>query len=258
MIKIGIAGAAGKMGTAIGACAAKDNDIKITLAVEISGHKSIGNDFYGVKITDSLKDNADSLDVFIDFTKPQATVENLKIISNKKIAAVIGTTGFKEEEIKVIKEYSQNIPIVLSSNYSVGVNVMWKILKDITPVLKDDYDIDIVESHHRNKKDAPSGTAMTSGKIIAESKKIDFNKNVIYGREGRENERPRDQIGILAVRGGGVIGEHTIIYASDGDKIEIKHTAFSRETFAMGALKAAKFIVGKKPGIYSMADVLHI
>ncbi len=258
MIKIGISGAAGRMGTAIGACASKDKEIKITLALEISGHKSIGNDFYGVKITDNLKDNINSIDVFIDFTKPQATIANLKIISEYKKSAVIGTTGFNEDELKIIKECSEKIPLVLSSNYSVGVNAMWKILKDITPILKADYDIDIVESHHRNKKDAPSGTAITSGKIIAEAKKIDFEKNVIFGREGRENERPREQIGILAVRGGGVIGEHTIIYASDGDKLEIKHTAFSRETFAMGAVKAARFIIGKKPGLYSMADVLEI
>ncbi len=258
MIKIGIAGANGRMGTAIGACASKDDKIKITLALEISGHKSIGSDFYGVKITDNLKDNIDAIDVFIDFTKPQATIANLKIISKHKKTAVIGTTGFNENELKIIKEYSGKIPLVLSSNYSVGVNTMWKILKDITPILKDDYDIDIVESHHKNKKDAPSGTAITCGKIIAETKKIDFEKNVIFGREGRENERPRDQIGILAVRGGGVIGEHTIIYASDGDKLEIKHTAFSRETFAIGAIKAAKFIIGKKPGLYSMADVLGI
>lgn len=258
MIKIGIAGAAGRMGSAIGACASRDNELKITLALEITGHKSIGSDFYGVKIIDNLNKEVNNMDVFIDFTKPGATIDNLKIIAGAKKAAVIGTTGFKEDELKIIKEYSKDIPIVLSSNYSVGVNAMWKILKDITPVLKDDYDIDIVESHHRNKKDAPSGTAITSGKVIADAKKIDFEKNVIYGRSGRENERPRDQIGILAVRGGGVVGEHTIIYASDGDKIEIKHTAFSRETFAQGALKAAKFISGKKPGLYSMSDVLGI
>lgn len=258
MVKIAILGASGRMGNAIGACASKDNDIKIVLAVEAAGHKDIGSNFYNIKISDNLKDNINLADVVIDFTKPQATIENLKIISNSKKAAVIGTTGFNEEELKTINQYSKDIPIVLSSNYSVGVNVMWKILRDITPVLKYDYDIDIVESHHRNKKDAPSGTAITSGKIIADAKKIDFEKNVIYGREGRENERPRDQIGIFAVRGGGVVGEHTIIYASDGDKIEIKHTAFSRETFAMGALKAAKFIVGKKPGLYTMADVLGI
>lgn len=258
MINIGIAGAAGKMGSAIGACASKDKEVKIIIAKEAPENKSVGADFYGIKITDKFDDKINDIDVFIDFTTPKATVENLKVISDAKKAMVIGTTGFNADELKVIGEYSKKIPIVLSSNYSVGVNVMWKILKLITPVLKNDYDIDIVEAHHKNKKDAPSGTAVTCGKVIAEAKGIDYEKNVIFGRQGRDNERPRDQIGMLAVRAGGIIGEHTIIYASDGDKIEIKHTAFSRETFALGAIKAAKFVKDKPAKLYSMAEVLGI
>ena len=135
---------------------------------------------------------------------------------------------------------------------------MLKALEDITKLLKEEYDIDIVESHHRHKKDAPSGTAVTAAKVIMEAKGLDYEKNVVFGRQGRDNDRPREQTGILAVRGGGVIGEHTVIFASDQDKLEIKHTAFTRDVFAKGAVKAAKWLHGKKPGLYSMKNVLGI
>ncbi|HDT15152.1 MAG TPA: 4-hydroxy-tetrahydrodipicolinate reductase, partial [Firmicutes bacterium] len=135
---------------------------------------------------------------------------------------------------------------------------MWKILKDMTRIMKDDYDIDIVESHHKHKKDAPSGTAVTCAEVILGEKGLDYDKNVVFGRSGRENERGRDQLGVLAVRGGGVIGEHTVIYAGDDDKLEIKHTSFSRHTFAAGALKAAKFAAGRKAGLYGMNEVLGL
>lgn len=258
MIKVGIAGAAGKMGATIATLCAQDKEFKIALLTENSGHISIGTEKYGCKITDNLKDNIENIDVFIDFTTPTATLSSLLILKQAKKPVVIGTTGFNENELNEIKKISLEIPVVLSSNYSIGVNVIQNLLKEAIKVIKDDYDIDIVESHHRMKKDAPSGTAITFAKIIMEEKKLDFEKNVIYTRTGRNNDRPRDQIGIFAVRGGGVIGEHTIIMASMGDKIEIKHTAFSRETFAAGAIKAAKFIINKKPGLYSMKDVLGL
>ena len=258
MIKIGIAGVSGKMGSTIASLCVKENDLKITLLTEKNGHNSIGKELHNCKITDNLKDNVNNVDVFIDFTTPSSTLTSLKIIKEAKKSIVIGTTGFNNDELKEIKDASKVIPVVLSSNYSIGVNVMIRILKEAVKIMKDDYDIDIVESHHRMKKDAPSGTAMTLAKTIIEQKNIDFEKNVIFGRQGRDNERPRDQLGIFAVRGGGVIGEHTVIMASMGDKIEIKHTAFSRETFAAGAIKAAKFIINQKPGLYSMNDVLGI
>lgn len=258
MIKIGIAGAAGKMGSTIASLCAKENDLKITLLTEINGHKSIGTESFSCKITDNLKDNVQNIDAFIDFTTPDATLSALQILKQTKKPIVIGTTGFKDNELKEIKDTSTILPIVLSSNYSIGINVMLKLLKEAVKVMKDDYDIDIVESHHRMKKDAPSGTALTLAKTIMEEKKLDFEKNTVYSRQGRDNERPRDQLGIFAVRGGGVIGEHTVIMASMGDKIEIKHTAFSRETFAAGAIKAVKFVINQKPGLYSMQDVLGI
>jgi len=180
------------------------------------------------------------------------------VLADSGTPAIIGTTGFKDDEIAVIKAAAGKIPIVFSSNYSVGVNVMWKLVREAVKAMKDSYDIDIVESHHRMKKDAPSGTAVTTAKVIMDTKGLDYDKNVVTGRSGRDNDRPRDQVGILAVRGGGVFGEHTVIFADMCDKLEIKHTAFSRETFAAGALKAARFVIGKKSGLYSMADVLGL
>jgi len=258
MIKIGIAGIGGKMGGTIASLCSKENDFEICLLTEMTGHKLINTELYNCRVTDNLKDNVNKIDVFIDFTTPAATLLSLQILKQANKPAVIGTTGFKNNEQEEIKNISKTIPVVLSSNYSIGVNVMLKLLKEAVKIMKDDYDIDIVESHHRMKKDAPSGTALTLAKTIMEEKKLDFNKNVIYSRQGRDNDRPRDQLGVFAVRGGGVIGEHTVIMASMGDKIEIKHTAFSRETFAAGAIKAAKFIVKQKPGLYSMKDVLNI
>lgn len=257
MIKIGISGAAGRMGTAIAAVVAKDKDTKITLATEKAGTPGVGKEANGIKITDSLKDLA-GVDVFVDFTTPAATVENVKTAAAAGKAMVIGTTGMSEAELAVVKEAAKKIPVVMATNYSVGINVMWKVLKDMTRYLKDDYDIDIVESHHRHKKDAPSGTAVTTAQVILGAKGLDYAKNVVTGRDGRENERPRDQLGVFAVRGGGVVGEHTVIYASDGDKLELKHTSISRETLAAGAVKAAKWVPGKKPGLYGMNDVLGL
>jgi len=258
MIKVGISGAAGRMGCAVASLVKGQEDMETGLLLEQAGHSMIGKDAGGIKITDNLKQGAGKIDVFIDFTVPQATLENLKVLEAANKPVVIGTTGIKADEYKKIEEAAKKIPIVFASNFSVGVNVMWKLVKEATNILKQDYDIDIVESHHRNKKDAPSGTAVTTAEVIMAEKGLDYEKNVIYGREGRDNERPRDQLGVMAVRGGGVIGEHSVIFASEGDKIEIKHTAFSRDTFAAGAIKAARFIAGKKPGLYVMKDVLGL
>ncbi len=258
MIKTGIAGIGGRMGSTIASLCSRENDIEINLLTEVTGHKLINSELYNCKITDNLKDNVNKIDVFIDFTTPAATLLSLKILKQANKPAVIGTTGFKNNELEEIKDIARTIPVVLSSNYSIGVNVMLKLLKEAVKVMKNDYDIDIVEAHHRMKKDAPSGTAITLAKTIMEEKNLDPEKNIIYSRQGRENDRPRDQLGIFAVRGGGVIGEHTVIMASMGDRIEIKHTAFSRETFAAGAIKAARFIINQKPGLYDMNDVLNI
>jgi 4-hydroxy-tetrahydrodipicolinate reductase len=259
MIRVGISGAAGRMGSALISSAEQNpDDYKISLLLEAKGNSMIGKDLCGLTITDELKPHAGDMDVFVDFTTHIATIEHVKVISAAGKPMVIGTTGFDKNELFEIELAAKKIPIVLSSNYSVGVNVMWKLLKEATKALKDDYDIDIVEAHHRMKKDAPSGTALTTAEIILKEKNLDPKTNIVFGRDGRNNVRSRDEIGVFAVRAGGIVGEHTVIFGSMGDKLEIKHTAFSREALSMGALKAAKYIIGKEPGIYSMAQVLGL
>jgi 4-hydroxy-tetrahydrodipicolinate reductase len=258
MIKVGITGVGGRVGSIIAELVSKTEDIKLFACLEKKGHAIVGREVGGCKVTDNIKDGVSGVDVLVDFTMPEATLSNLKAVVDAGKAVVIGTTGFKENELKEIDNAAKKIPIVLSSNYSVGVNVMWKLAREATKIMKQDYDIDIIEAHHRMKKDAPSGTAMTAAKIILEEKNGDLNRDIVFGRQGRDNERPRSQVGMLSVRAGGIVGEHTIIFGSMGDKLEISHTAFSRETFAEGALKAVRFIAGKKPGLYSMSDVLGI
>ncbi len=259
MVRIGISGAAGRMGNALISVAAQDTvNYKIGLLLEAKGNSTIGASIGGFTITDDLKKSISSMDVFIDFTTPAATMKHLTELIDAKKPMVIGTTGFNPDEIFEIELAAKRIPIVMSSNYSVGVNVMWKILKEATKALKEDYDIDIIEEHHRMKKDAPSGTAITTAEVILREKGLDPKSNMVFGRDGRNNERNRDQIGVFAVRAGGIVGEHRVIFGSMGDKLEISHTAISRDTLAMGALKAAKFLMGKPVGLYSMADVLGL
>ncbi len=259
MIRIGVPGAAGRMGNFVIQKVIASKDLCLGALIEKKGHQAVGSIINGVEVTDNLDKVLNNFDVYIDFTVPYATAAAMPVLSEAGKAAVIATTGLNKNEMEIIKEASKKIPVVYATNYSVGVNVMWKILNEMTKIMKDDYDIDIVESHHRHKKDAPSGTAVTCAEIIMNAKGIDYEKNVIYCREGRDNERPRDQLGVFAVRGGGVVGEHTVYFASDEDKIELKHVSFSRETFATGAIKAARFVANvKKPGLYSMADVLGL
>lgn len=258
MVKIGITGAAGRMGRMLIDAVQKEKNAQLTALTEIKGSPAVGAATAGVTVSDNIAAAAVLADVLIDFTVPAATVANIEAIAAAGKAAVIGTTGLNEAELSAIKKYSGKIPVVFSSNYSIGVNVMWKLLKEATKIMKEGYDIDIVESHHRMKKDAPSGTAVTTAEVILKEKGLVYQKNAVFGREGRDNARNRDELGIFAVRGGGVVGEHTVYYMSDGDKLEIKHTAFSRETFAAGAVRAALFIAGKKPGLYTMSDVLGL
>jgi len=259
MLRVGISGAAGRMGNALVSVAAQNPEIyKIGLLLEAKGNSAVGAGISGFSITDDLKKGIAAVDVFIDFTTPSATLTHLKELVEANKPVVIGTTGFDSNELFEIELAAKRIPIVMSSNYSIGVNVMWKLLKQATRALKDDYDIDIIEEHHRMKKDAPSGTAITTAEIILKEKGLDPKANMVFGRDGRNNVRDRDQIGVFAVRAGGIVGEHKVIFGSMGDKLEISHTAFSREALAMGALKAAKFLADKPAGLYSMADVLQL
>jgi 4-hydroxy-tetrahydrodipicolinate reductase len=235
MIKLGIAGACGRMGSRIFSLASHDRDFEVNFALEKKGTPMIGRELGKLKVSSS-PDGIFLIDVLVDFTCPEAAQENLDYVAKYKKALVLGTTGLNDAEIKKVEEISKVVPVVFSPNMSVGVNVLFGVLPEITKRLGPDYSIEIVEAHHKAKKDAPSGTAKKFGQILTETTK----KN----------------IPIHAVRLGDIVGDHIIIFCGNSERIEIKHQAHSRDLFALGALKAAKWVVTKPAGLYSMQDVL--
>ncbi len=236
MIKLGIAGVCGKMGRRIFELASNDKDFEITLALEKKGTPQIGRELGKIKIS-STPDGLFLADVFVDLTVPEATEFNLDYVARYKKALVLGTTGLNEVQLKKIEEVSKVVPVVFSPNMSVGVNILFPLLPEIAKRLGPDYSIEIVEAHHKTKKDAPSGTAKKFGQILADT-------------TGKE-------IPMHAIRLGDIVGDHTIIFCGNSERIEIKHQAHSRDLFALGALKAAKWVMGKPAGLYSMQDVLR-
>ncbi len=258
MLKVIISGVSGRMGSRIFNLAKEDKEIKVIAGLERKDHPEIGKEFFpGVKLYSSLEEVISSTEVIVEFTNPQATLEHLSLAGQKKKAMVIGTTGFSEKEVEKIKEISQSVPIVFSPNMSIGVNLLFRLVREVAKVVPD-YDIEIIEAHHNQKKDAPSGTALKLAKIISEELNRDLNKVAVYGREGLVGARKKEEIGILAVRAGDIVGEHTVIFATQGERIELIHRAHSRDTFAAGAIRAAKWIVKQRPGLYDMQNVLGL
>jgi 4-hydroxy-tetrahydrodipicolinate reductase len=256
-MRLAICGAAGRMGQAIIAIAKEDTNIQISGALEYDGNKVIGT---RTPIISSVKDLEKILkdsDAIIDFTNPESTLKNLEVAVEQKVPVVIGTTGFSEEQKKQIKEASKVIPIVLSPNMSVGVNILFKLVEEVAKKVPD-YDIEIVELHHNKKKDSPSGTAAKLAEVAASSIGKDINEVGVYGRHSVNDLRKKDEIGVLSVRAGDIVGDHTIYFAGHGERIELVHRAHSRNTFAAGAVRAAKWIVGKKFGLYDMSNVLSL
>jgi len=235
MIKLGIAGACGKMGRRIFDLASFDKDFEITLALEKKGTPLIGRDMGKIKVS-SNPDGLFLVDVLIDFTMPEASEGNLDYVAKYKKALVLGTTGMNEAQLKKVEEVSSVVPVVFSPNMSVGVNTLFNILPELARRLGSDYSIEIVEAHHKTKKDAPSGTAKKFGQILADA-------------TGKE-------IPTHAIRLGDIVGDHTIIFCGNSERIEIKHQAHTRDLFAVGALRAAKWVFNKPAGLYSMQDVL--
>ncbi|MBF0318566.1 MAG: 4-hydroxy-tetrahydrodipicolinate reductase [Nitrospirae bacterium] len=266
MLNISIAGAAGKMGQRIGVLALEHPSIKLVGAFERAGHISLGMDFgevagvarTGVALTDNIAQTLDSADVVVDFTSPESTLGNLRVCSDHKKAIVIGTTGLSSEETARVVSYGKKIPVVLAPNMSVGVNLLLKVLADVARALGDDYDIEIVEAHHRLKKDAPSGTALKMAQVIAEAMSRKLDEVSVLCRSGIIGERKKKEIGIQTIRAGDIVGEHTVLFGGLGERIEITHKASSRDTFARGALRAALWLQGKPAGIYDMQDVLGL
>lgn len=265
-IKLIVAGACGKMAGQVLALAVRDASFQIAGAFEAPGHPAIGRrlgDVLGlaalrVPVSAGVDGVIDKGDVLIDFTHRDAAPAHIRACLRGRKAVVIGTTGLADSTLRSIKSASQKIPIVQSPNMSAGVNLMFKLVELMSSKLSDEYDVEIVESHHRHKKDAPSGTALALARRVAEGRKASLDRSVVYGRRGLAGERKRGTIGIHAIRGGDVVGDHTVSFMSEGERLELTHRASSREAFAKGALLAAKFVVRKKSGLYSMQDVLGL
>ena len=243
MIKLGVSGAHGKMGQTITDC------------IQANEGVDLGTSF---DRDDNLSQIVDSFDVLIDFTRPEATIDYLEICRKSNKPIVIGTTGFDNSGLQKIQNAAKDIPIVFAPNMSVGVNLTLKLLEQTAKVIGEDADIEIVEAHHRYKVDSPSGTALKLGEVIANTLGRDLSKCAIYGRQGIEEPRNKNTIAFSTIRGGDVVGEHTVYFFLDGERIEITHKASSRSTFANGAIRAARWLGEKSSGLYSMQDVLDL
>jgi 4-hydroxy-tetrahydrodipicolinate reductase len=266
MISVAISGASGRMGrTLIEACHHAEG-LKLGAAVDRPGGPALGRDAgelaglgtLGVKVGDSLDAAHVGFDVLVDFTRPEATLAYLDICCRHGKKLVIGTTGFDETGKRKIAEAAKDIAIVFAPNMSVGVNLCFKLLDLAARVLKDDADIEVIEAHHRHKVDAPSGTAIRMGEVVAQALGRNLKDCAVYGREGVTGERARSTIGFATVRGGDIVGDHTVLFAGQGERVEITHKASSRLTFAKGALRAARWLAEKRSGLYDMQDVLGL
>jgi 4-hydroxy-tetrahydrodipicolinate reductase len=263
-VKVAIAGAGGRMGRTLIEAVAGVPDLALCAALEVAGSPLLGQiaapdagSASAVRITDDLR-VLTGADVLIDFTRPAGTLAHLKACQEAGIAIVIGTTGFTDTEKKQIENAGRHIPVVFAPNMSVGVNVTLRLLEIAARTLAEGYDIEILEMHHRHKIDAPSGTALRMGEVVAHALGRDLNDCAVYSREGVTGERDPSSIGFAVLRGGDCVGEHTVVFAGIGERIEITHRATSRNTFSAGALRAARFLAGRGAGLYSMNDVLAL
>jgi 4-hydroxy-tetrahydrodipicolinate reductase len=264
-LNIAIAGSSGRMGRVLLEAVSRAKDMRLSAALDRAGSPYLTKDAgeligapCGINIAEDIAAVLPGSDVLIDFTRPEGTLEHLAVCREKGIKMVIGTTGFSAEQKEELRAASKNIPIVFAPNMSVGVNVTFKLLEIAARVLNEGYDIEIIEAHHRHKVDAPSGTALHMGEVIAEALGRNLSKVAVYGREGNMGERAADTIGFATVRAGDIVGDHTVMFAGTGERIEISHKASSRATFAEGALRAARFLAEKQSGLFDMQDVLGL
>lgn len=266
MLRVAVTGVAGRMGRTLVETIKASQGVLLTAAIARPDSGLIGVDVgelagtgkSGITVVSDLEQVLDSFDVLVDFTHPTVTLQNIEVCRKAGKAMVIGTTGFTSAERKLLEDAAQQLPIVFAANFSVGVNLCMKLIDMAARVLGNEVDIEIVETHHRDKVDAPSGTALAMGEIIANALDRDLEKVAVYGREGQTGARPREAIGFSAVRAGDVVGDHTVIFAADGGRTEITHKASSRKTFARGAIRAALWVGDKPAGLYGMNEVLGL
>lgn len=264
-LNIAIAGSSGRMGRALLEAVAQAPDMRLAAALERKGSPFVGKDAgelfgapCGVFISEDTAIALAGCHALIDFTRPEATLDHLKICRELGINIVIGTTGFSSEQKELIADAGRDVGVVFAPNMSVGVNLSLKLLDMAARVLNEGYDIEIVEAHHRHKVDAPSGTALRMGEVVANALGRNLAECAVYGREGVTGERSPSTIGFATVRGGDIVGDHTVLFAGTGERVEITHKASSRATFALGALRAARFLAQRGKGLFDMQDVLGL
>lgn len=265
-MKVAIIGASGRMGKTLIEAVYNTEGLSLAAAIERADSSLIGADAgelagvgkLGVILASSIEAVVNDFDILIDFTTPETTVHNLAVCAkhNKKI--VIGTTGFDEAGLSAIDIAAQTIPVIFAANFSVGVNLCLKLLKQAAEVLNDGYDIEIIEGHHRHKVDAPSGTALRMGEVVADTLGRDLKQCAVYGREGITGARDPNTIGFATIRAGDIVGDHTVLFATEGERVEITHKASSRMTFAKGAARSCSWLASKNKGLYDMQDVLNL
>lgn len=266
MIRIGINGAAGRMGHALITACLKTENLELTAAIEHAGSAKLGQDAgtlvgldpTGVLVSDDLHSVIESVDVLIDFTRPEPSLKALALCAEYGSRMVIGTTGFSTDERMTITATAQKIPIMMAPNMSVGVNLCLKLLDIAARVIGTETDIEIIEAHHRHKVDAPSGTALRMGEVVAHALGRALSSVAVWGREGNTGERDPNSIGFSVIRAGDIVGDHTVMFANEGERVEITHHASSRMTFANGAMRAAQWLNDQSPGLYDMQDVLGL
>ena len=266
MIKVVVAGAGGRMGGRLISLIGESKSLRLAGAIEKKGHPAVGRDAgevaggarLGISIADDLTTLAEKADVLIEFTSPEATLAHVEIMASRKKAMVIGTTGLSAEQVSELKTKATAIPCVLAPNMSVGVNLMLKVIAEMARALGDDYDIEVTEAHHRLKKDAPSGTALKMAEVLAKATGKSLDQVAAYARKGIIGERKRGEIGMQVIRAGDIVGDHTVLFGGIGERLEVTHRASSRDTFAVGALRGAEWVVKQPPGLYDMQDVLDL
>ncbi len=263
--RIAIAGASGRMGQMLIEAVRAADDCQLAGALDREGSPTLGRDAgaslgyaSGVPVTADLRSGLAGAQVLIDFTRPEGTLAHLAVCRELGVQAVIGTTGFSEAQKAEIAEIAKDIAIVLAPNMSVGVNVTFKLLEMAAKALATGYDIEVIEAHHRHKVDAPSGTALKMGEVLAEALGRDLKDCAVYAREGVTGERDPSTIGFATIRGGDIVGDHTVLFAGTGERIEISHKSSSRAGYAQGSLRAVRFLAGRKTGLFDMFDVLGL
>jgi 4-hydroxy-tetrahydrodipicolinate reductase len=264
-IRFAIAGAGGRMGRTLVEAVLKAPDGQLAAALDVPDSPFLGRDAgellgtpCGVAISADLDAALARADCLIDFTRPEGTLAHLEICRRRGVHMVIGTTGLTTEQKLTVQDAARDIPIVFAPNMAVGVNLVFKLLDTAAHVLSEGYDVEIVEAHHRHKVDAPSGTALRMGEVVADALGRSLADCAVYGREGHTGERPANQIGFATVRGGDIVGDHTVLFAGTGERVEISHKAASRMPYALGALRAARFLKGRSKGLFDMQDVLGL